>query len=107
MCFCASISKKLPTKLIMSDCDTLPSDVEDAAANAVSTLTCGMSKHLYEQIYECQNQWCAAKKIKNEANEKVLLAYFEHLSKHYKCSSLWAYYSMMSHNIYEKEQKEC
>jgi hypothetical protein len=33
--------------------------------------------------------------VKNETNEKVLLAYFENMSKMYKSSRLWAFYSML------------
>jgi hypothetical protein len=33
--------------------------------------------------------------VKNETNEKVLLAYFENMSKMDKSSSLWAFYSML------------
>jgi hypothetical protein len=32
--------------------------------------------------------------VKNETNEKVLLAYFENMSKMYKSSNLWAFYSI-------------
>lgn len=39
--------------------------------------------------------WCEEKKVENCLTEQVLLAYFENLSKKYKSSSLWAYYSMI------------
>lgn len=79
----------------MSDPESVPSDIEEAATNVVSSLLPEKSRVKYEKAYKRFGEWCEEKKVKNTANEKVLLAYFEHLSKYYKSSSLWAYYSML------------
>lgn len=87
-----SLTKK---KRNMSDSEDLPSDIENAATSAVSSLLPEKSKRKYEQVYERFIRWCNQKGVKNETSDKVLLAYFEELSKMYKSSSLWAYYSML------------
>jgi tRNA 2-selenouridine synthase SelU len=79
----------------MSDCESIPSDIEEAATTVVSSLLPEKSKIKYEQAYGRLCEWCDQKKIKNEASEKVLLVYFQNLSQRYKSSSLWAYYSMI------------
>lgn len=80
----------------MSDSDeSLPSDIEETAENVISSLLPEKSRLVYETVFNRYEQWCARKKVENIANEKVLLAYFEELSKSRKCSSLWSYYSML------------
>ncbi|KAJ3640359.1 hypothetical protein Zmor_003661 [Zophobas morio] len=73
-----------------SEAESLPLEAEEAAANVVSSLLPDKSKTKYEKLYKRFTDWCATKKINIEAREKVLLAFFEDLSKNYKCSSLWA-----------------
>lgn len=87
----------------MSESESLPSDIEEAAANAVSSLLPDKSKNKYEKFYKRFSEWCESKKIKNEAKEKVLLAFFEELAKNYKSSSLWAFYSMLRATISMKQ----
>ncbi|KAJ8909265.1 hypothetical protein NQ315_012358 [Exocentrus adspersus] len=93
----------------MSDSEDLPSDIEEAATSAVSTLLPSKSKDKYKKIYNRFTSWCEKKNLKNHLQEKVLLAYFSELSKSYSSSSLWAFYSMiravasMKNNIDIKE----
>lgn len=79
----------------MSDSESLPSDIEEAATNAASCLVPVKSKEKYEMAFQRFSSWCDEKNVKNITHEKVLLAYFDHLSKQYKSSSLWAFYSMI------------
>lgn len=77
-------------------------EIDEAAEKARS---CGLlsakSKQLYEKTYNEYVKWCSMKKdyIKNYHCEKSLLAYFWHLSKEKKHSSLWSYYSMLKATI--------
>ncbi|KAJ3666222.1 hypothetical protein Zmor_001675 [Zophobas morio] len=73
-----------------SEAESLPFETEEAAANLVSSFFPDKSKTKYGKFYKRLTDWCASKKINNEARQKVLLAFFEYLSKSYKCSSLWA-----------------
>lgn len=77
------------------DSSDLPSDVEEAAQMAVSSLLPLKSKEKYEKVYKRFVCWCSEKNIQNIFKEKVLLAYFETISKSYSSSSLWAFYSML------------
>ena len=79
----------------MSDDESLPSDIEEQASKAISGLLPEKSKSKYEIAYAKYDKWCTEKKIRNLANEKVLLSYFNILSNVCKPSSLWAYYSMI------------
>ena len=51
---------------------------------------------MYQKTYERYLKCCNEKKVQNVTREKVLLAYFDNLSKHYKSSSIWASYSMLT-----------
>ena len=55
----------------MSDSDTLPADIEEAATSAVSSLIPAKSKMLDDQAFERFHKWCLEKHISNEADEKV------------------------------------
>lgn len=79
----------------MSESESLPSDIEEEALKTISNLIPEKSKSKYEIAYGRYEKWCTEKKIINNANEKVILAYFSKLSKVCKPSSLWAYYSMI------------
>ncbi|KAJ3645769.1 hypothetical protein Zmor_023402 [Zophobas morio] len=70
-----------------SEAESLPFETEEAATNLVSSLFPDKSKTKYEKRF---TDWCASKKINHDARQKVLLPFFEDLSKSYKCSSLWA-----------------
>ncbi|KAJ8984182.1 hypothetical protein NQ317_011091 [Molorchus minor] len=75
-----------------SDSDDIPSNIEDAARNAVCLLIPEKSKAAYDLVYEKFEKWRKEKKVKH-VNEKVLLAYFE--DKNLKASTLWTHYSML------------
>lgn len=53
------------------------------------------SREKYESVYARFEKWCSDKKLKTSVNEKVILVYFEQLSKISKPSSLWTWYSML------------
>lgn len=89
-----------------SDSESVPSDIEGIAQTVVNSLLPEKSRAAYEQTYERLEEWCKQKHIKNSCNEKVLLAYFEHLSKHSKPSSLWVYYSMLRSVISVKKNTD-
>lgn len=76
-----------------SDSDDIPSDIEEAARNAVCSLIPEKSKAVYDLAYEKFEKWREQKKVKH-VNEKVLLAYFEG-KKNLKASTLWTQYSML------------
>ncbi|KAJ8969637.1 hypothetical protein NQ317_000958, partial [Molorchus minor] len=75
-----------------SDSDDIPSDIEDAARNAVCLLIPEKFKAAYDLVSEKFEKWRKEKKVKH-VNEKVLLAYFE--DKNLKASTLWTHYSML------------
>lgn len=89
-----------------SDSESVPSDIEGIAQNVVDSLLPEKSRQRHEQAYVKLEDWCKGKGIKNSSNEKVLLAYFEHLSKHRKASSLWVYYSMLRSVISVKKNTD-
>jgi hypothetical protein len=76
-----------------SDSDDIPSDVEEAAQSAISSVIPNKSKAKYDLAYEKLEKWCEGKNIKH-INEKILLAYFEG-KKTLKASTLWTLYSML------------
>jgi integrase len=76
-----------------SDSDDIPSDVEEAAQSAISSIIPNKSKAKYDLAYEKLEKWCEGKNIKH-INEKILLAYFEG-KKTLKASTLWTLYSML------------
>lgn len=76
-----------------SSSEELPSDIEEAAGNALLSVIPKKSKAVYDLAYEKFVTWCDEKKIKH-VNEKVLLAYFEG-KKDLKVSTLWTLYSML------------
>ena len=60
----------------MSDSDgSLPSDIEAAANEAISSLVPTKSKARYELEYQKFEDWCKANKIK-EVSEKIFLVIF-------------------------------
>ena len=75
----------------------VPSDVEEAAQMAISSLIPEKSKSKYDLAYQKFNEWLAEKNIKR-INEKVLLAYFQ-AKVHMKSSTLWSLYSMLRTEI--------
>ena len=71
----------------------LPSDIEEAAESALSTVIPQKSKAKYDLAYDKFEKWCQEKKLKH-VNEKVMLAYFEG-KKNLKSSTMWTLYSML------------
>lgn len=57
----------------------------------------------YEASYEKFLTWKNAQGI-NLSNEKVLMAYFNELSKNYKLLSLWGFYSKLKNTLNVKKQ---
>lgn len=56
------------------------------------------SKHRYNKIFQEFEKWRQLKQVKI-ISEKLLLEYFNEMSRKYKPSSLWAYYSMLKSTI--------
>ncbi|KAJ8909414.1 hypothetical protein NQ315_002852 [Exocentrus adspersus] len=82
----------------MSDTESdVPSDIEEAAQRALSTVIPTKSKLRYDGAYTKFTTWCEDKKVK-QINEKVLLAYFQG-KKNMKSSTLWSLYSMLRTKI--------
>lgn len=78
----------------MSDSESdVPSDIEEAAQSALSTIIPKKSKSKYDLAYVKFSSWCEQKRI-THLNEKVLLAYFQE-KKEMKSSTLWSLYSML------------
>lgn len=71
-------------------------DIEDSATVQTSThILTQQSKTKYEYAFTRYEKWCDEKNLNDISNEKVLLVYFEQLSKFSKSSTLWATYSML------------
>lgn len=82
----------------MSDSENdIPSDIEEAAQCALSTVIPRKSKLRYDLAYTKFTAWCKDKNVKH-ISEKVLLAYF-HEKKNMKSSTLWSLYSMLRTEI--------
>lgn len=75
--------------------EDLPADIEESASEAILGLVPQKSRVQYTLVFERYEKWCHEKKIKDITGEKVLLAYFNELSKDRKPTSLWSYYSML------------
>lgn len=77
-----------PEELIIPD--ELANDAE-AAKNACLP---EKSKKRYYKALSCFENWCTTNNVV-AITEDILMAYFYQLSKKFKPSSLWAYYSML------------
>lgn len=77
-------------------------DIEAAAEEAVNELLPSKSRKVYEKAYEDFIKWCRQKKIQDNTNENVFLAYFNEKSKTVRASTLWAHYSMIKSIIMVK-----
>ncbi|KAJ8914224.1 hypothetical protein NQ315_003587, partial [Exocentrus adspersus] len=69
------------------------------AEEAITELLPTKSRKVYEKSYEDLVTWCRAwcnlKKVLDEMNENVFLAYFNEKSKTVRASTIWANYSML------------
>lgn len=83
--------------------DDLPQDIENAATGVIENLVPQKSRERYHLTYDKYEKWCKEKKILNITNEKALLVYFNELSKLYKPTSLWCYYSMLRTELFIKQ----
>lgn len=75
-----------------------PPEIRQAVAEATKNLIPSKSKALYDSTYSNFTSWKERKK--GNTSEKVLLAYFHELSKKYKPSSVWSFYSMLKCKCY-------
>ena len=81
----------------MSEADLLsctPPEITEIAKATVDQLVPTKSSEVYRLAYEKFLKWRAQNKV-IIASENVLLAYFAHLSRKMKSSSLWSHYSMI------------
>ncbi|KAG8250225.1 hypothetical protein J6590_108257 [Homalodisca vitripennis] len=82
----------------MSDsesCESLPLQIENEAKKAIEESIPAKSRERYEGTFKKYEDWCKNMGTEDLGNEKVLIAYFNSLSKEHKPSSLWSYYSML------------
>lgn len=79
----------------MSDeIDLTPPELREIANEIANKLIPQKSRSLYEREYVKLMKWSEENSV-IRISENVLLAYFEHLNKTYKCSTLWKTYSML------------
>ncbi|XP_031331917.1 uncharacterized protein LOC116162438 [Photinus pyralis] len=71
-----------------------PFEITEAANATVTNLLPARSKKLYEAAYHSFKDWCLQKSVKT-FSENVMLVYFSEKAKNYKCSTVWAQYSMV------------
>lgn len=62
--------------------------------NTTNKMLPAKSKLFYEKAYTNFMNWCESRNEK-QYNENVLLTYFSFISKKYRASSLWSYYSKL------------
>lgn len=72
----------------------VPDDVLEEARGAIENLLPSKSKEKYDFAYKRFEDWCKSRNVASYS-ECVLLAYFAHLSKTMKSSTLWSQYSMV------------
>lgn len=82
-----------------SDSDSVCSDIERSAAEAIASLIPGKSKEIYEKSYKNFCEWMQMKNAK-EVTVQVILAYLNERSKMWAPSSLWSEYSKLKCTIY-------
>ena len=71
-------------------------EIENAANKAKASLLPTKSKLRYERTYNIFKEWLVSKKIKEDINETILLAYFNERADALKSrNSLWCEYSML------------
>lgn len=79
----------------MIDLGLIPLEIIEAARQEILQLA---SKQRYEKMYKTFQNWQELKGT-NDISEDTLLAYFLELSRKYKPSTMWAYYSMLKSMI--------
>ncbi len=77
-----------------SDESDYTAEIEEATADAISTVVPEKSKAIYELAYKHFNEWLQSKKI-TSVSEKVMLAYFNIKSKTLQSSSMWSLFSKL------------
>jgi hypothetical protein len=82
-----------------SDNDSVCSDIERSAAEAVAALIPVKSKELYEKSYKNFSEWMETKKVTTVTGQ-VISAYFNDKSKVWASSTLWSEYSKLKCTIY-------
>jgi len=71
-----------------------PPDIIQKATEASTGLIPAKSRILYENTYDAFQKWKKQHKI-DSSSERVLMAYFNDLSKKFAPPTLWAKYSML------------
>lgn len=69
-------------------------EITEAANAVVVNLLPEKSRKLYEAAYKSFKNWCVEKNVEN-FTENVMLVYFNEKAKTFKCSTVWAQYSMV------------
>ena len=75
--------------------EVIPREILDAADDVIYNAMPDKSKKIYKQTLKEFRVWMAEKNT-NSYDEKVLLAYFKHLSSKNLPSTLWSKYSMLN-----------
>lgn len=78
----------------VAGCSEEPYEITNAANAAVVNLLPAKSKKLYEAAYKGFKDWCIEKDVAT-VTDNVMLVYFSEKAKKYKCSTVWAQYSMV------------
>uniref|UniRef100_A0A1Y1JXN8 Uncharacterized protein n=1 Tax=Photinus pyralis TaxID=7054 RepID=A0A1Y1JXN8_PHOPY len=78
----------------VAGCSEEPYEITNAANAAVVNLLPDKSKKLYEAAYKGFKDWCIEKDVAT-VTDNVMLVYFSEKAKKYKCSTVWAQYSMV------------
>lgn len=89
----------------MSDSDKIsctPPALAAIASNTLNNLIPGRSREMYERAYNKFTTWAREHQAVN-FTENVVLAYFAHLSKSLKSSTMWAQYSMLKAELNIKD----
>lgn len=76
----------------------IPPAIKEQAASAILELIPTKSKVRYDKNYNSFEAWKKENKIIG-LNEDILLAYFYHLEKSLKASSLWTRYSTLKSTL--------
>lgn len=82
--------------------DFTPPGLRETAEVVTNNLLPTKSKNLYETTYTKFTEW-KKEDGTSSSSQRVLLSYFDGLSKRYKPSSLWSIYSMLKCTLNLKE----
>lgn len=89
--------------LLLKMSDTEDSDIENLANAALQTVVPAKSKLAYEAAYNSFQGWLQEKKS-STVTEKVMLAYFQYKSEHYKPNTMWCEYSKLRTMIHLQQR---